>query len=308
VSDLRSSRLEVIALLKSKELTQTLLLLSTTATSLAARAAIINALAIPETHENFTRNWTTAGRSFGVLLSTYPDVLYISVQNTTLERCYLNITTLEGNKVFEEYGIVAENYYDSSVILDSLNKDAAYNALDGAPGNVSSLIPTEDRGDIGPANATRSGLFLGPLMFNTTTEKPGPIYVASLTVPVYNNTTAVLSARNILGYMTVVFNLRSLIDITKSTEGLGRTGQVLLLGPESRMNRWDNTSGEFELTANYQYILPPTSNPHLALQSLPMSRYPVAMKAWQNANGKGGVAGVDLATKDAFGTKSSVGY
>ncbi|KAF8242151.1 hypothetical protein K440DRAFT_607807 [Wilcoxina mikolae CBS 423.85] len=308
VSDLRSSRLEVIALLKSKELTQILLVLSTTATSLAARVAIVNALTIPETHENFTRNWTTAGKSLSVLLSTYPDVLYISVQNTTLERCYLNITSLEGNRVFQEYGIVPENYYGRSAILDSLDNDAAYNALHGAPGNVTSLIPAQDRGDIGPANATRSGLFLGPLMFNTTTEKPGPIYIASLTVPVYNNTTALLAARNILGYMTVVFNLQSLIEITRSTEGLGRTGQVLLLGPESRMNRWDNTSGEFKLTQNYQYILPPANNPHLALQTFPIVRYPIAMKAWENANGKGGVAGVELATKDAFGTKSSVGY
>jgi osomolarity two-component system sensor histidine kinase SLN1 len=300
--------MEVIALLKSKELTQTLLVLSTTATSLAARAAIVNALTISETHENFTRNWTTAGKSFSVLLSTYPDVLYISIQNTTLERCYLNITTLEGNRVFQEYGIIPENYYSQSAILDSIDNDAAYNALHGAPGNVTSLIPAQDRGDIGPENATHSGLFLGPLMFNTTTEKPGSIYIASLTVPVYNNTTALLAARNILGYMTVVFNLQSLIEITQSTQGLGRTGQVLLLGPESRMNRWDNTSGEFKLTQNYQYILPPANNPHLALQTFPIVRYPIAMKAWENANGKGGVAGVDLATKDAFGTKSSVGY
>ncbi|CCX07589.1 Similar to Two-component system protein B; acc. no. Q9P4U6 [Pyronema omphalodes CBS 100304] len=308
VSDLRSARLEVIALLKSKELTQTLLLLSTTATGLAARISIIDALTIPENHENFTRNWTDASKAFSTFLSSYPDVLYVSVQNLTLDKCYLNITTVTGNQIFEDYGLVPVGHYFEAPILDNLNIPAAFNALEGAPGNVSTLIPAEDRDGIVPANATRSGLFLGPLMFNTTTSQTGPIYVASLTVPVFNNTTAVLSARNILGYMTVVFNLQSLIDITKSTEGLGKTGKVLLLGPESRLNRWDNTTGEFRLTENYQYILPPTNSPELALRKVPVRQYPAAMRAWQNSNARGGISGVDLDTRDAFGTKSSVGY
>lgn len=307
MSDLRSSRLEVIALLKSKEFSQALLLYSTTAISLAARVSIINALTIPASSENFARNWTAASRTFSVLLSNYPDVLYVSVQNTTLERCYLNITTLEGNRAFEAYGVVPAGFYRRDAILDSIDVVAAYNALGGAPGNVSSLVPAQDRGDIGPANATGEGLFLGPLMFNSSTAADA-LFIASLTVPVFNNTTAVLAARNVLGYMTVVFNLRTLIGITRSTEGLGRTGRVLIVGPESRMNRWDNSSGEFQLSDSFQYILPPKDNPQLALDVLPISRYPVALKAWHQARGRGGIAGVDLNTRDAFGTRSSVGY
>ena len=305
VSDLRSSRLEVIALLKSKEFTQVLLLYSAKATSLAARVNIVNALALPSTSENFTSNWMTVSHSFSVLLSNYPDVLYVSVQNATLEHCYLNITTLEGNRAFEDYGVVSAGFYSRSPILDGTNAVAAYNALDGAPGNVSLLVPAQDRTDIGPANATRGGLFLGPLMFNSSADT---LFIASLTVPVFNNTTTAPAARNVLGYMTVVFNLHSLLAITRSTEGLGRTGQVLIVGPENRLNRWDNSSGEFHLSGRFQYVLPPKDSPQLALEVLPISRYPVAMKAWRHANGKGGIAGVDLDTWDAFGVKSSVGY
>lgn len=307
VSDLRSSRLEVIALLKSKEFTQVLLLYSAEATSLAARVSIVNALTIPATSENFLSNWTAASHSFSVLLSNYPDVLYVSVQNATLEHCYLNITTLEGNRAFEDHGVVSAGFYSRSPILDGTDAVAAYNALDGAPGNISLLVPAQDRSDIGPANATTGGLFLGPLMFNSSAAADA-LFIASLTVPVFNNTTAVPAARNVLGYMTVVFNLRSLLAITRSTEGLGRTGQVLIVGPENRLNRWDNSSGEFRLSGSFQYVLPPKDSPQLALEVLPISRYPVALKAWRHANGRGGVAGVDLDTRDAFGIKSSVGY
>jgi osomolarity two-component system sensor histidine kinase SLN1 len=304
VSDLRSSRLEVIAALKSKELTQTLLVFATTARSLAARISIANALAIPESHSDFTKNWTAAAKPFSALLSTYPDVLYVSVQNKTLNRCYLNLTTLEGQD------ILGAQYNTSEHILDSINEVAAYNALDGAPEQFTTLIPAEDRRGISVSDINGDGVFLGPKVVNRTGDN-SPVYVASLTVPVYNNTTAVPSARNTLGYMTVVFNIHSMLDVTGNTQGLGGTGQVMLLGPENRLNRWDNSTGNFAIDSKndyYQYLLPPPLNPGMFLVKQRISQYPLVAKAWREAKARGDYSGVDIDTKDAFGVKSSVGY
>ncbi|KAA8894984.1 hypothetical protein FN846DRAFT_365203 [Sphaerosporella brunnea] len=304
VSDLRSSRLEVIAALKSKELTQTLLVYATTARSLAARASIANALVIPESHPDFVKNWTAVASSFSLLLSTYPDVLYVSVQNKTLDRCYLNITTIEGQQTLNA------SYNISDGILDSINETAAYNALAGAPEQLTTLIPSEDRQGLQPSDINGDGVFLGPVSFNATGSQT-PTYVASMTVPVYNNTTAVPSARNTLGYMTVVFNIHSMLDVTQDIQGLGDTGQVVLLGPENHLNRWNNSTGGFAIDGNkdsYQYLLPPSRTPWLFSVKQQVNRFPVVAGAWRHSKGNGDYSGVTLETKDAFGTKVSVGY
>ena len=294
--------------MKSKELSQTLLVFATTARSLAARAHIVTALAIPETHENFTRNWTAAQKSFSIFLSTYPDVLYVSVQNKTLNRCYLNITSLEGYDLLN----LGEDYNRAQQgIFDGVNDIAAYNAIDGAPQAFRGLVPTEDKEGISPADINADGVFLGPVNFERRDQgESGPVYAASLTVPVYNNTTVVPSERDTLGYMTVVFNIHSLLQVTNNTMGLGNTGQVLLLGPENRLNRWNNASGEFVInkaTDNYQYILPPKNRPDVALRTQPVSKYPVAYEAWRAARGMGNYSGVALDSRDAFGEQSSIG-
>jgi osomolarity two-component system sensor histidine kinase SLN1 len=306
VSDLRSSRLEVIAALKSRELSQTLLVFTTTARGLASRVSIANALAVPETSPNFITNWTTAAISFSVLLSTYPDVLYVSVQDRTLTKCYLNLTTVEGQDIL---GVA---YDESEQILDSIRETAAYNALDGAPAQFTTLIPTEDPTGIDASDINGDGVFLGPTSFEKTTgNNTNTVYVASMTVPVYNNTTAVPSARDTLGYMTVVFNIHSMLDVTQTTQGLGNTGKVMLLGPENRLNRWDNSTGDFAINArndSYQFLLPPMSNPSIFLQKQLVRQYPLVAKAWREARAKGNYSGVDLNTRDAFGVRSSVGY
>jgi hypothetical protein len=92
--------------------------------------------------------------------------------------------------------------------------------------------------------------------------------------------------------------------------GLGDTGQVLLLGPESRLNRWNSASGGFAINRvsdNFQYILPPKNRPDIILQTQPVSQYPKAYEAWHAAGGMGNYSGVDLDVKDGFGEKSSIG-
>ncbi|KAI5776356.1 hypothetical protein EDC01DRAFT_482465 [Geopyxis carbonaria] len=307
VFDLRADRLEVIASLKSKELSQSLLVYSVTARSLAARVNIANALALPENHPNFTRNWTTARQTFSTLLSTYSEVVYVSVQNLTLETSYMNLATTGGYEIMEESILNMNSTMRNSTreIFDVQGTVAAYEC-DGAPPGIASLVPFENVQDLVPikvSDITADGLFLGPLLYNRT-------YVASLTVPVYNNTTAIPSERKTLGFMTVVFNIVELLDIVNDTLGLGN-GQVLVLGPDNRINRWENSTGTFQIDAKkdrLRYLLPPKENQSMALTTDVVGSYPVAVTAWQNANAKGGISATELDTKDSFGKKVAVGY
>ena len=155
-------------------------------------------------------------------------MLYVLVQNKTLDRCYLNITSVGGydpldlSKVYDR---------DSQGFLDSIDNVAACNAPDGAPPEFRSLVPTQDRNGISPADNNTDGVSLGPATFREEgSGVVGAVYAASLTVPVFNNTTAVPSERATLGFMTVVFNIHSLLEVTNDTTGLGDTGQALLLG------------------------------------------------------------------------------
>lgn len=72
------------------------------------------------------------------------------------------------------------------------------------------------------------GLLLGPLMVNES------FALISLTIPVRS-----LSIQNFtLGYMTLIASASSLLDVQASREGLGSTGMVLLIGPESASNNF----------------------------------------------------------------------
>ncbi|KAI1850746.1 hypothetical protein JX265_004458 [Neoarthrinium moseri] len=73
-----------------------------------------------------------------------------------------------------------------------------------------------------------NGLILGPLFINTTYA------LVSLTVPVRDNK----NTSAILGYMTMISESSSLIGIVSSREGLGETGSLLVIGPNTGWNRF----------------------------------------------------------------------
>ncbi|KAK2592352.1 Histidine kinase osmosensor [Conoideocrella luteorostrata] len=72
------------------------------------------------------------------------------------------------------------------------------------------------------------GLLLGPMMVNES------FALMSLTIPVRS-----LVIQNfILGYMTLIISAGSLIEVQSSREGLGSTGMVLLIGPDTPSNHF----------------------------------------------------------------------
>lgn len=270
---------------------------SFTAKALAARVNIVNALSVPETNENYGQNWTSAKSSFSKMLTAYSDVLYISLHKNDLETRRLNLTTPVGYRYFQE-----SLGGDIELVLDDEKNIASYSNPEGAPTEIKALVPGELVGTsdaIKPTEVTDDGILLGPMKLNEA------MFVASLTVPVYNNTTIAGTTRNILGFLTVVFDIGQLVDVANNTEGLGN-GQVMLLGPANRYNRMDNSTGVFNFRQDdhFKVLLPPKNTPEIALNTYPIERYPVLKKVWRSIDVDNGI---DMDTRDINGKKVAIG-
>lgn len=157
-------------------------------------------------------------------------------------------------------------------------------------------------------------LLLGPLIVNETYA------LLSATVAMINNT----SRSDILGWLTVVIDMSTLYNIQNSPEGLGDSGQVLLVGPARRDNRFSRqirgATPEFASRQEVQFILPPQSNSTLSnrhqerssLQDstipFPMSAYPAVVSAWTQDNHAINNAGAYISTHNEENITVSVGY
>ena len=154
-------------------------------------------------------------------------------------------------------------------------------------------------------------LLLGPLIVNDSYA------LLSATIGVINNT----SRHDLLGWLTVVVDASMIFDILNSREGLGDTGESLLVGPTHYNNRFErdprNASANGVKSRDVRFVLPPkdTSNRHPSRQStsdttLPfsMGSFPVVVSAWTKRNGAPNNAGAYITTKNEEGQRVSAGY
>ncbi|CAK7211641.1 Histidine kinase osmosensor [Sporothrix bragantina] len=165
------------------------------------------------------------------------------------------------------------------------------------------------------------GLLLGPLILNSS------FALISLTVPVRQN-----SNQFLLGYMTIVAAATSLIEVQQSPEGLGQTGVVLIIGPNTQWNRFNATDpasnntyvpedrdefGENEV----HFILPPLASAsgqerhnNYDFQSgtytdtFKMSQYPAVLDVFSDQINTVNNATATLSTKNEQGYDVAVGY
>lgn len=164
------------------------------------------------------------------------------------------------------------------------------------------------------------GLVLGPLVINTTYA------LVSLTVPI--RWSQMRSA--VLGYMTVVAEATSIINILNSPEGLGSTGTVLLIGPATGWNRFSKynlpANSTTPAAANFssvdvQFVLPPIVGENQAnrhsqhdyssgnyAQPFKVTGYNAAYKAFTHKNGAVNNASSMLSTTNEQGAAVAVGY
>ena len=163
-----------------------------------------------------------------------------------------------------------------------------------------------------------STIFLGPWLLN------GSFALISLTVPVVNDT----SSADILGWISIIVNAASIFNIEQSLEGLGNTGQILIVAPSTSTQKLpthvQGVSGtRANITAaktqDVQFVLPPIQNstrsirhsaraygmPNLPFQ---MQSYPGVMDAYTSNNGSRNNAGSLISTTNEQNDHVSVGY
>ena len=163
-----------------------------------------------------------------------------------------------------------------------------------------------------------STLLLGPWIINES------FALISMTVPIINNTSAV----DIMGWLTVVTNANLIFDVGNSIDGLGKTGEILILSPATSNNlipagildRNDaNVNRTMAQSQAVQFILPPQRNKsrtdrhasHLYGQPntpFPMQDFPAVLDAYTVANNAMNNGGSLINTRNEENDQVSVGY
>jgi osomolarity two-component system, sensor histidine kinase SLN1 len=206
---------------------------------------------------------------------------------------------------------------------------------EGGDGYPPSLYPNltyteadgNDNGDgtwLSPAMAfpgvpvmTSQLLLLGPLIVNESYA------LISLTQPILN----VNNASQTLGYLTIVAAATSLFRVQLSPEGLGASGETLVIGPNNPWNRFNNTyqlanntkdGSESTLTsAPARFVLPPLTldgpeTRHSAAtsagQPFMLGQYPAALSAYTGRVSSVYNASGILNTVNEMGISVAVGY
>lgn len=161
------------------------------------------------------------------------------------------------------------------------------------------------------------GLLLGPVVINST------LSLLSFTIPIKKPDGQ--NGTQIVGFVTTVVSAKPLQEIISDTDGLGDTGQALLVGPAWVNGLWNDTrmsankhsrgyvedadkeigditskiTGDFE----FVYLLRPAKSPKLAGKTFKLRYYdPVWILS---TLGKGGT---DLDTTNPLGESVAVGY
>ncbi|CAG8030168.1 unnamed protein product [Penicillium olsonii] len=284
-----SQGLELVATIKASQIASNLDLLETTCKTFATRILIQSALRRYYAGNNSVENWTNAiadvqsalgGRGY---LSLYQAIIYSKNGKDGVESL-LNVTsdtvpdiTLPfnyGNGTSVKLGNEGLGY------PPSLYPNLTYRATGD---NGSTAVYAFSDYTFGLASA----LLLGPLKVNSSFS------LVSLTLPIVNNT----SNTEIMGFMTVVASAANLQNVISSRDGLGESGQVLLLGPSRPANVFAASDQPATSTsaahaegldqAQVHYVFEPTPLPTQASRHLGMSTdtpfalsaYPMALRA-----------------------------
>lgn len=161
-----------------------------------------------------------------------------------------------------------------------------------------------------------ASILIGPHLINET------FGLMSITVPIINNT----SMDDTLGWITVVASAQSVLLMDKATRGLGKTGQILILAPDTRdqmLSPSIQTDGNDRPVASQvksesiRFVVPPLQNasrttrhPRHAYGSpnaaFPMQAYPAVVSAYTDPHS--GEGGTIMSAHNEENRDVSVGY
>ncbi|EPS40156.1 hypothetical protein H072_6042 [Dactylellina haptotyla CBS 200.50] len=243
VTDLRRSRLSLISTLKSDQIASDLSLLETAVINVASRAQILNAIKRYTGEStggvrNLTyANWNTSLIDLSLVLSTQLAIQHVTIYSADFQTVLLNVTS-EGVLPPTTPGFVPIN--------DATGNRVGFNSKLGHPGFPDELfLKTPPDGN----------LLLGPIRSLTNSSA----HIVSLTSPIYNNTTAAVADKSILGYVTVICSVFSVENTLGDYRDLGQTYKYFLLGPTDG-NIAAPDSG-WPGNVSWRYVLPPIINP-----------------------------------------------
>lgn len=154
-------------------------------------------------------------------------------------------------------------------------------------------------------------LMLGPLVVNNSYALlSGTLGIVNLTEPSF-----------VLGWLTIVIDASMIFEVQNSREGLGRSGEVLIIGPATEINKFDTdpqNMSDGELGEQpVKFILPPVNDQgrhteragnQNSTDSFAMSDYPAVLAAWTRENNQANNAGAFISTRNEDGNKISAGY
>lgn len=254
----------------------------------------------------FSRN-ETGGKPGGLLNVTGSGV---GEQNNNIQLPYL---TPNGSRV--DLGDTQYGY------PPSLYPNVTYQQL-GYPNPYVPSVPAVGANAFpGVRLSDNGGLLLGPLMINES------FALMSLTVPVRS-----LTVQNfILGYMTLIISAGSIIqEVQQSREGLGSTGIVLVIGPDTPYNHFQPPLAPANSTyspptkelaaTNVDFVLPPIpiagqSDRHSDREyssgdyntPFTLSQYPAVLDVFAKYNSQPKNSRAQLSAKNEQGSAVAVG-
>ena len=322
----RTSSLSLTASLYANQLNSNLLLLQSSVEAISTRIALQSALQRYNSGNNTDANWSRAASDLqSALLGGGSSDLLLEAQ----------VFSKNGTGVGGPYGLlnVSSPTLANTVPLPFLNPNGTSIYLgDNGTGYPVQLYPnltytstvinsTFNRSDAfwnGQQLYNNSTIFLGPWPLN------GTFALLSLTVPVVNDT----SSADVLGWITIIANAESIFNIEQSVEGLGDTGQILIVAPSTSTQKLPNNiqavgstraNRTAAKTQDVQFVLPPTQNssrstrhskraygmPNLPFQ---MQSYPGVLDAYTSESGFPNNAGSLISTRNEENDHISVGY
>lgn len=323
----RLSSLSLTASLYANQLTADLILMQSSVLAAATRVIVQNALQRYNAGNNTDANWSRASSDLQSALTGRGSASML-VQARVLSK--------NGTGVAGSYGLLNVTASDvvGQVPLPDLNPDGttAYLGENGT-GYPPSLYPNltytstvlNDTFNVSTAYFNgrqlyaNTSLFLGPLLVNAKTA------LVSVTSPIINNT----SDADILGWLTMVVNGSSFFNLRDATHGLGKTGEILIVGPTTQSGRLPEKilSGKNDgkvnrnlaKTQHVTYIVPPLANSSRSTRhqdrdwgrtnsSFEMQQYPAILDAYSENRGAPQTSGSILSTTNEQKVKISSGY
>lgn len=322
----RLASLSLIAAFYANRLNSNLLLLQSSVQAISTRVLVQSALQRYDNGNNTVENWVRpSGDLEGAIAGVGTSALLLQAR----------VVSKNGTGVGGPYGLL--NVTGPAVLgqiklpFTHPNGTPVYFGEDDL-GYPPSLYPNLTYSSIvinSTFNESRA-FFYGNRLFENSTLLLGPWLVnetfalISITMPIINNT----SAADILGWLTVVTNANLIFEVEESIAGLGHSGEILIIGPDTpdsrlplalqpkQVSKVNKTLAKHQ---NVKFILPPLRNlsrssRHPAhtfgtpMAPFEMQQYPAVVDANTEINNQIQNAGSLLSTKNEEGQKVSVGF